>query len=336
NIISDGGSGADILTGGQGTDYLFASGPGTKTIDAGDGNDVVRHTGTGTATIHGGAGNDQIFGSTGTDQLYGEGGDDLLTGPAGLFDGGAGNDKIVVTIDGGQTPSLDGGDDTDTLYLTLSDSADALTISVPSANLDWLTLHLNGVDRTAKDFENVNIDGRAGADNFVVNDLSTSTDLAALNLDLGQRHTVVGTTTVTTAGGSTIEIPNDVVSDDNAGDRVTINGSSGADTFTLSYVSPAGGTPNQVQVARTGSGNAYSVDIAHEIRAQGDSLTVNGGDGNDTLDAHGLGTSTDSSTDRIAVTLMGGDGNDTLKGTSFADALDGGLGDDRITGGFGL
>jgi Ca2+-binding RTX toxin-like protein len=335
NVISDGGSGTDTLTGGEGVDYIFATGGGTKTITGNGGNDVIRHTGNGTATIHGNGGNDQLFGGNGTDQLYGDDGNDILTGPASVFDGGADNDTVIATIDGTQAPTLTGGTGDDKLYLSLSDNPDSLTISRASAGV--LTLGLNGTDRTASGFEHFFVDGRAGADTFLVNDLGTDSGLTELTIDLGQRHTVVGTTTVTNSQGFSQEVPNDVVSDDNAGDRVTIEGSGVADTFLLTYDNLRTSQPaNEVKVARTGSGGAYNIWIDHEIRAQGDAVVIDGNGGDDVLNASALGTNGSPSTDRIAVTLNGGADNDTLKGTPFADVLDGGAGNDRVTGGFGL
>src|SRR6185503_14428339 len=61
----------------------------------------------------------------------------------------------------------------------------------------------------------------------------------------------------------------------------------------------------------------------------GDALTLDGGAGNDTLDATLLGSA-------MALTLLGNAGNDTLKGSSFNDIIDGGVGSDRLTGGPGL
>lgn len=54
---------------------------------------------------------------------------------------------------------------------------------------------------------------------------------------------------------------------------------------------------------------------------------VNGGKGNDTLDA--------SAATGVAHTLLGQDGNDTLKGSDGADTLTGGNGDDILMGGAG-
>lgn len=55
-------------------------------------------------------------------------------------------------------------------------------------------------------------------------------------------------------------------------------------------------------------------------------LSLNGGAGNDSLDASRIPAS---------VTLIGGDGNDTLRGGGSDDLLDGGAGDDSLIGGFG-
>src|SRR5262249_34264417 len=56
---------------------------------------------------------------------------------------------------------------------------------------------------------------------------------------------------------------------------------------------------------------------------------INGAGGNDTIDASGLASG------KIKLTIDGGDGNDTIIGSAGVDTLNGGAGDDVITGGVG-
>src|SRR5581483_9601634 len=96
--------------------------------------------------------------------------------------------------------------------------------------------------------------------------------------------------------------------------------------------------------------------IRDTVRAasNGDTLIINGKDGDDTIDASLLGTPigqalpSTSPRDIVALVLEGGDGepisasnpsgdgNDRLIGSPFNDVIDGGTGADVLTGGFGL
>ncbi|SMH45944.1 cellulase family glycosylhydrolase [Azospirillum agricola] len=72
-----GTSGADVITGGDGVDQMYAA----------QGND----------TLSGGAGNDQMFGEDGNDVLFGGAGNDVMSGGTGndTLAGGIGNDYLV-------------------------------------------------------------------------------------------------------------------------------------------------------------------------------------------------------------------------------------------------
>ncbi|HSF97125.1 MAG TPA: calcium-binding protein, partial [Ornithinibacter sp.] len=334
-----GTSAAVKLRGGGDNDFVSASGAANVLIEGGTGNDVLVHEGTGTAVINGGDDDDLLVGSSLTDQLFGEAGNDQLEGVASRFDGGAGNDLLTVTIDRADYPAvtLVGDTGTDTLRLTLASTPDTLTISRQSAGA--LTLALNNTNRTASGFENVFVDGRAGADTVVVSDLGTDSGLSELTIDLGRRVTTSGTRTVSQViDGVTFsrEVPNTTITPDLAGDSITIHGSTSADTFVLTYVTRAGREGTDVQVVRTGAGGDYTVFVGQSVRSEGDALTVSAGAGDDTLDASALGTVGSASTNRIAVTLRGEANDDRLIGTPFDDVLDGGSGNDRVTGGFGL
>ena len=326
------------LRGGGDNDFVSASGPANVLIEGGSGNDVLVHEGTGTATVNGDAGDDLLIGSSLTDVLSGGAGNDQLEGLAAQFLGGGDDDLLIVTIDRADYPAvtLDGGSGTDTLVLTLASTPDALTISRQSAGV--LTLALNGTNRTASGIETLFVDGRAGADTVVVNDLGTDSGLGELTIDLGRRVTTSGTRTVSVViDGVTFsrEVPNTTIAPDLAGDSITIHGSASADTFVLTYLTRVGRDGTDVQVVRTGAGGAYTVFVGQTVRSEGDALTVSAGAGDDTLDASALGTVGSASTDRVAVTLRGEANDDRLIGTPFDDVLDGGSGNDRVTGGFG-
>src|SRR5262245_22452295 len=101
-------------------------------------------------------------------------------------------------------------------------------------------------------------------------------------------------------------------------DTVTVNGTDGKD---------------KISVASDGasivvSGLSEQVTISNASGAD-DSLVINGGGGNDTIDSSGLASG------QIKLTIDGGDGNDTIIGSAGVDTLNGGAGDDVITGGVG-
>ncbi|MFW2830913.1 calcium-binding protein [Sphingomonas sp. ID0503] len=98
----DGGSGADKVTGGAQSDYLYGGdgndslvgGKGSDQLDGGDGNDTVR----------GGADSDNLSDGLGADKLYGEDGNDFINVSENgytmdlqkdVVDGGAGTDSVT-------------------------------------------------------------------------------------------------------------------------------------------------------------------------------------------------------------------------------------------------
>ena len=309
------GSGVgSTITGGTGNDIIAVDGSGRATVHGGDGNDVIVHSGTGAVTMYGDRGDDSLVGSSAGDVLYGGDGNDRLGGPAAEYHGDGnstdyvsstpGNDVISVVLDGAQTPVIDGGGNSnDVLDATLSGGADTLVLSTTGAGN--LRLQLNGVLRTASNIELLTVHSGTGSDALTVGDLVAS-GIQEVTIDLGP--------------GSP--------------DSVTVVGSTSGDTFSISGDNRTGHPAPEVKVARTGT---YSVWVDHAVRAEGDTLTVDGADGNDTIDASAIAV------DTVALRLLGGLGNDTLIGSPFADVLDGGHdgvivgadGNDTMTGGLG-
>ena len=60
----------------------------------------------------------------------------MLSGPAGVYDGGADNDTLIVPLTGAlpTTLSVDGGGGTDTLYVTFPATNDQVTLSADDTN----------------------------------------------------------------------------------------------------------------------------------------------------------------------------------------------------------
>ncbi len=155
----------------------------------------------------------------------------------------------------------------------------------------------------------------------------------------------------------------DVVSSQNGFDQMQVTGTGAVDTVSIRKLGP------RIQVVSGGNVLTVNADIrlitldlgnSDDLATVGDlsgvSLTVlsiNGGDGNDTLDASAgvlgdvrLRLNGDAGNDRIIGsvnddtidgglgrdTLLGGSGNDTLFGGADNDAVNGGSGDDSMTG----
>jgi Ca2+-binding RTX toxin-like protein len=262
-------------------------------IQALGGNDVIDASALAAViglTIDGGAGNDTITGSQGADTLIGGDGNDKVTGGRGndvaLL--GAGDD-IFTWNPGDGSDTVEGGTGTDTLVFNGSNAAENMSISANGSralltrDVGAITMDLNGTER-------VQIAAAGGADNITVNDL-TGTDVTQVAIDLS-------------AGPGS-------QSGDGAADRVTVNGSAGDDNI---KVVTSGGS---IDV----NGLAAQVTIAHADA--GDVLAVNGGGGNDVIDASAI-----KAGQLVSLNINGGDGNDTITGSAGNDIVNGGRGND--------
>jgi Ca2+-binding RTX toxin-like protein len=138
--------------------------------------------------------------------------------------------------------------------------------------------------------EHVQIAAAGGADNITVNDL-TGTGITQVAIDLS-------------AGPGS-------QSGDGAADRVTVNGTNGDDN--ISVVTSGG----SIVV----NGLAAQVTIAHADA--GDVLGINGGQGNDVINASSI-----KAGQSFSLNINGGDGNDTITGSAGNDIVNGGRGND--------
>lgn len=101
-----GGAGDDVIDGGNDNDIIYA-GIGDDKVYGGDGDDVIvgdagndeLHGGDGDDKIYGLNDNDTIYGGNGNDELYGGAGADVITGGRGddIINGGDGDDVISAT-----------------------------------------------------------------------------------------------------------------------------------------------------------------------------------------------------------------------------------------------
>ncbi len=357
-----GGDGDDTLTGGVGDDQMFGQagndrmiwnpGEGTDLMEGGDGND--------TAEVNGGNGAEQFtltangtrvrfdrvnpapfsldIGTTENFVLNMNGGDDTFTAGNGLAS------LISVTVDGGT------GNDT----ITGGDGADAL-------------LGGDGNDVITGGRGNDNLFGGAGDDTFVWNPGDGSdiiegqdgTDALVFNgANINEKIDI-------SANGTRARFTRDVANitmDINSVERVNFTALGGADTITVGDLSKTGitqvnldlsatpgsgvgdgsadnvtvnGTGGNDQIQVVGAGSSVTVTgLAAQVSITGaeganDVLTVNAGSGNDVINAQTLPAAT------IKLVIDGGAGNDTITGSQGADTLIGGTGNDMVTGGQG-
>lgn len=298
----------------------FASVP--TVVNAGDGNDTVLGS-TLVDSLYGGAGNDILVGGAGDDFLYGEEGNDTFGNttltPNGAADdagndaafGGEGFDNFVWEPGDGADINNGGGDAADIFRFFGSAAAGQAFVLRPGGTATHFNALIGAVNIDNHGIEDVIVDGQGGGDTFTVEDLFT-TEVVSINLVLSAAAAL---------------------------DTVTINARNVADSITLS-------SPSATRVAVTGL--RYNVNVDNAVAATGDTLIVNGNDGNDTINSPasllaffantnlrlngGLGN--DSLLGNGA-NISGGEGDDFLTGGANDDVLDGGAGDDTFVGGGG-
>ena len=276
--------------------------------------------------INGGAGNDTIDATAASASgmvlsINGGDGDDALVGGAGndAFTGGRGNDTAhlgagndgFVWNPGDGNDIVDGDSGADTLVFNSSNVAESEDISAIGDHVR-LSRNVGAVTMDLHQVETLDVALLGGSDTINVHDLSGA-GVKQVNLDLAA-----------TAGGS-----------DASADVVNIIATAGSDSIKLSLQDGAlviDGLAEQIvikhfdafdQIHVFGLGGDDTID-AHMLGTNGPALFIDGGDGNDRL-LDGAGSSS----------LQGGAGDDNLLGFAGNDTLDGGAGDDNLFGGVG-
>ena len=356
-VVADGGDGDDTLTGGGQNDSLHG-GRGNDVLDGGDGNDVFTW-----ATRGGGS----LADTDGGDSIVGGGGNDIL-----IFQGSAEGHDFVIDPIGGAHVHVDGERvdfaGVETLLVFAGDGSTSLSASDV---LDGIGLDLVGF---------------SGGDGDDLADMSAAGNAVVFSAaGAGGNDTLIGGDANDVlhggSGNDTLEgrAGNDVI-DGESGDDVivwtdddgsdSVFGSDGNDTLQLVAQTPlfgstglpgfevliSGGTPlvtaasgdltdvvaisgiEVLDIVGAGGNDIVQVDSDPGV----DRILAALGGGNDILDtAGGLeidfsvdgGTGNDvlsgSSGDDI---LLGGIGNDDLVGRAGNDVLDGGDGDDTLLG----
>jgi Ca2+-binding RTX toxin-like protein len=243
--------------------------------------------------IDGGPGNDTLTGGSGAETLVGGAGNDVIDGKKGADTAlmGSGDDTFVWDPGDG-SDVVEGQDGSDTMRFNGAAGAEQFTLSANGSRFN-LFRDVGNVTMDTAGVETVDLNALGGSDLVTVNDLS-GTDVANVNVDLASA-----------LGGTTA---------DGALDHVVVNGTAHDDAIKIA------GDASGISV----SGLRAQVAIQHQDPT--DTLTVEGLDGNDSIDASGLAANA------IALTLDGGAGNDTIAGGQGVETSIGGDGNDVIDG----
>jgi Ca2+-binding RTX toxin-like protein len=311
------------VTGGAENDLLLGGG-GDETLAGGAGDDVLSGM-EATDNPQGGAGDDFLTGGSGADMFAGGGGDDIVTWVPGegsdVVEGEGGSDRLLFFGSGGNEIGaiLPDGDGVDVLR-------DVGNINLDLATVEWVSMSMaGGVDSVSNTstvssvlnggdgddtltggdgadelYGGLGTDGLTGGDGGDL--LRGEDDADTLNGGPGDDEAVVD------AGTG----PDSFAAGEGAGDLLTVIGTDGADSFTMS---PAGGGHQVV----LGASAVVTTDAAAEL------IRILAGKGSDVLDASGMPGA------GPATILDGGEDVDDVRGGAAADVLTGGPGNDRIT-----
>jgi Ca2+-binding RTX toxin-like protein len=222
----------------------------------------------------------------------------LVGGPGGdVLDGSAGDDTFVFNP-GDDTDSVQGNQGTDTLEANGSDAKEQFAIAT---NLGQdLVSRFDGANNTRE--------ASAGVEHVTLRPLGGNDTVSVADL----------------SGGAVGQVHVDLAGSDGGGDGTT-------DDVTI------GGTPNPDAVTVTGDQSAVRIAgpqfpvLITGAEPDNDHLTINGLAGADNINASGLAAGA------LGLSLNGGQGNDTLIGSQGADTFAWNPGDqsDTIDGGAG-
>ncbi len=269
-------------------------------------------------TVDGGTGHDTLLGSQGADVFRGGDGQDFILGDNGDDQAymGAGDD-VFQWNPGDGSDTLEGQDGSDRMLFFGANIAENIDISANGGRVRFFR-DIASVTMDLDDVEGIDFRALGGADNIVVGDLS-GTDLTAAGLDLrgpngggdGAADTVTVNGTQATdvfgasgdAGGvnvSGLHTAVNIAFQEQANDRLVLNGQGGDDTVDASTLADA------IQLTENGG---LGVDALRG--GAGDDL-INGGDGDD-IALMGAG-------DDVFV-WNPGDDNDTIEGQAGFDRM---------------
>jgi Ca2+-binding RTX toxin-like protein len=264
--------------------------------------------------------NDSDFGTSGlgdligtedADTIFGLDGDDLMVGLGGVdkLVAGKGNDSVfggdgddVAYLDEGDdlfgwnpgedNDRIEGGEGYDTMLFNGANVDEQIDMSAEGERFRFFR-DIASVLMDTDELEQVDFNALGGADTIKINDLS-KTDVKQINLNLAALGSTAG---------------------DGAADKVILDASKRNDVVNIS------GVPGDVNV----SGLSAAVKITGADLEQ-DLLTVNGLNGDDTIDATNLAVGA------LKLLIDGGKGDDLLIGGGEDDTFIGGKGNDFVDG----
>jgi len=255
---------------------------------------------------------DTIDGRGGDDVISGLGGDDIIIGGTGndTLQGGAGFDTFIYTVGEG-ADAIDGGDDIDSL-LIMGDYADLvrndlLRVSYEGGLLTGVALG------TLVSVEEV-VANLGGGINTLAYTTPTNEALT-VNLATGTASGFFGIgniSNVTGGGGGDLLAGND--------DANILNGGNGNDTL-------AGGFGSDTLIGGSGTDT-----VSYAGEANGFVINLSVGTAQRVI----AGSPVMEDQLQTIENVIGGDGDDFIIGTSTANLIEGGLGNDTIAGGAGV
>ncbi|RUR71925.1 proprotein convertase P [Variovorax guangxiensis] len=389
NDTLDGQLGSDVMVGGIGDDTYVVDSRYDSVIErANEGSDTVVSsvdysiadkpdienvalTGERAIVATGNAGNNRLLGN-GADNLIDAGaGDDYLDGGSGAdtMIGGSGNDSYIVdNVNDAVTELANGGTDTvnSSVKYTLADKGDVENLNLTGSGDVWgLGNNADNVI-TGNSGRNLLIgDGGAdiiagGAGDDILVGAGTGTNYESISKSFMDRMWLVLTGgypgllsdgtygfAVNATGGPGKNTlyggdGNDYLYAGNDGD--TLNGDAGNDKLYggIGQDNLYGQIGNDVIDGGSGDDRLFGGDGADQLNAGNGKDFLDGGAGDDVLIAYGLEGNDillgGVGNDRLASDsgfLDGGDGDDTLTGGVANDVLVGGTGNDRLDGGYG-
>ncbi|WP_298193480.1 hypothetical protein [Novosphingobium sp.] len=306
--LAEGQVGVDAMDGndtvnGNALRNFIEGGKGDDTLNGNDGNDEI-HGGLGSDTIEGGAGNDMLFGDLSDLKrpetiMGGTGNDEIEAYGPGIYDGGAGNDRLTIFLStkGGQT--IRGGSGADYLKASFGLIGGGVTLNLSDSGSG--TLLAATAIREAVTYEGIetfDIFGSSGKDTLTG---SAKSDY----LDGG-------------AGGDTI---NGGGGGDTLGGQVgadLIHGDAGDDVV-------AGDAGDDKLFGDAGDDGIDGGDGEDTVRAGTGEDIVSGGNGDDVIYV--------DEADGVQDIAEGNDGDDTLRGGTGKDELNGVAGNDKLYAG---
>jgi Ca2+-binding RTX toxin-like protein len=303
---------------GSGTLYVHGS-PGDDTITlAPSGADVTLSGILGTVYTYSGLTAIRVRADFGYDSVSGAG----VPVPMWIY-GGDGND----TLQGGSASDyLDGGAGSDEFVFVGSPGVVNDTISLSVSKSTIKATHGSEVDQATFDSSDMLlIQGGDGNDKISV---SSAITLPAI-LDGG-----AGNDTLTGGGGADTLLGgdgNDLLNGGPGND--VIDGGAGSDTWIFN-----GSAGDDLINYALGTGTLTllrGTTLESDTGSNFERLTINGNNGNDTIDMTGLPANPLGAPTPLILTLNGGNGNDVLTGGAGNDVLAGGAGNDTLNGGDG-